>query len=284
MGKLSEIKEVRPLLVLGSPRSGTTLIGNYVGSSRSVCNLGEYGGLYLSHQVAVKEYRGVPSPYKHFYIKELQQHAKSFPSRVASKRGEIFYCDSTPWNLLIAQSLAIELPSAVFIVTLRHYSGVLQSLQRSYKDGFQWATRTWAERAHFWCSFYEHTRFLPAERTIPLSYDKLCESPELIVDHLDASLAKLGVDTISLDRRQFAKSHATNRVHSRPTVGLEQNRAKNFLGSIPSTDLKLWDEATMRKVFPIVRQTDDLLKAQFPTAYSEPVGFSNKFPNPSVLY
>jgi hypothetical protein len=269
-------KDIRPLLVLGTPRSGTTLIGNYVGSSPSVCNLGEYGGFFLSYHIALKEYRGVPAPYKDSYIRELQEHAKSFAYKTALESGNFFYCDSTPWNLLVARTLASELPTATFILMLRHYSGVIQSLERSYRDGFQWATGTWAERASLWCDFYENTRYLPPNRTIPVSYDGLCSNPHSTVKALEDALVKVGLEVDKLDRTQFAKSHATNREHCRPTIGAGRNTGGVTLASISSVDLKSWNRPLMQAVFPIVKSTDRLLRDLFRGTYVTPPGFSDK--------
>src|SRR5258706_5951123 len=41
----------RALFVLGVPRSGTTLIGNYLGSQPGVENLAEYGGVYVAYSI-----------------------------------------------------------------------------------------------------------------------------------------------------------------------------------------------------------------------------------------
>jgi len=43
-----KLMAVKPIFVVGPPRSGTTMIGNYIGSARSVLNAGEYRALYLA--------------------------------------------------------------------------------------------------------------------------------------------------------------------------------------------------------------------------------------------
>jgi hypothetical protein len=48
---LPESTHVRGLFVLGVPRSGTTLIGNWIGSHSAVLGLAEYGGFYVAHSV-----------------------------------------------------------------------------------------------------------------------------------------------------------------------------------------------------------------------------------------
>src|SRR5881227_2980922 len=97
--------EPQPIFVLGAPRSGTTLIGHYLESCPSICHLGEFSGFFLTYYIVPKEYVRVPTPYKERYIEELQRNAHEFASKVATERGFRYYCDSTPWTILVAREL-----------------------------------------------------------------------------------------------------------------------------------------------------------------------------------
>jgi len=268
--KTVKTEEALPIFVVGSPRSGTTLIGHYVGSHPSVCYLGEYAGFFFSHYIAVREYFRVPTPYKEQYIHELQEHAKLFASKVALKQACLFYCDSTPWNLMIARQLVDRLPNAVFILTLRHYSGVLQSLERSYESGYEWAGATWSERAALWHRFYSNTRHLPRERVFALSYDGLCADPEGVIASLNTTLEKWGLSVSEFDRGQFVKSHATSSTHQRPTIGVRSKAGVVSFVSVPSIDSQRWDKAIEEEILPIVENTDNLLRRLFPDVYVKP--------------
>ena len=72
---------VRPLLVVGSPRSGATLIGALLGSGPRVVNIGEYFGYYFCHRVALSEIGGVPTVEGTKYLAERQRYAHDFPKR-----------------------------------------------------------------------------------------------------------------------------------------------------------------------------------------------------------
>ncbi len=81
-------------------------------------------------------------------------HARRFAEEVARSQGCEWYCDTTPWNLLVADRLAAQLPDALFVLMLRHYSGTVQSLRRSFESGFVWAGETLADSARIWAHFY----------------------------------------------------------------------------------------------------------------------------------
>lgn len=265
--------EVRQIFVLGSPRSGTTLMGNYIGSSPLICNLGEYSAFHFSHEIAVKAYERVPSPYKDIFLQELQLLASSLAARIATEQDCQFYCDSTPWNLLIMQSLTKTFPNAIFILMLRHYSGVILSLARSYRDQYLWATDKWSARAALWSSFYENTSFLPLDRTIVISYERLCAEPKSTIENLENSLMRLGLNGAEFDETQLAKSHATNRKDQRPTIVCETETGQISFNSISSFDLDLWTQSISEQVSPIVENTNNLLQNLFPETYETPEDF-----------
>ncbi len=58
----------RALFVLGSPRSGTTLIGSYLASGARVLDLGEYGGFHLAHTVAPATLGAMPGSHRAEYL------------------------------------------------------------------------------------------------------------------------------------------------------------------------------------------------------------------------
>src|SRR5712691_10493377 len=99
--------EIRPIFVVGSPRSGTTMLGNYLGSARSVLNVGEYRALYLTYAALPMQMLGaldglVPEawePQRLRYMAEAQRHALEFLVRASQQAGCSAFCDSTPRNV-----------------------------------------------------------------------------------------------------------------------------------------------------------------------------------------
>jgi hypothetical protein len=264
----------RPILVLGAPRSGTTLIGRYLSSSRDVCGLGEYLGFYFSHVVADREFDRMPSPYGPRYLQELRRFTDRFARQLAEERSCSFYCDDTPWNLLVAEQLARLLPDAVFVLLLRHYTGVLQSLERSHAAGYRWAGATWPARAALWSRFYAKTAHLPDDRLIGVSYDRLCAAPGLAVAALERALDRIGLDPEHLQRSVFAASHATG-PSPRPTLGRPAGVRQIALEPILSWDPRHWNSRVQQAVDTIVAPVDQAMRERFGSAYAPPAGFAD---------
>ena len=210
------VEELTPLFVCGSPRSGTTLMGHYLGTSKYVFHLGEYGGLFLSLRLAPRMWMAnklsqtPQSPYIQRYHDELRLHAIGFPQKLTPHGEFRFWCDSAPMNLTILKELEEHLPNALYVVMVRHYRGVLRSLGRAFDSGELWGGRTWFDRAHKWAFFYGHVPLLPMDRTIVVSYDRLCTSPAETLNELHDGLRRFGVPPESLDTGIFAKSWATD--------------------------------------------------------------------------
>jgi hypothetical protein len=236
-----------------------------------VANLGEYGGFFLAYHIAPSQLVRLPSTCKNEYLAAVQEHAAAFARSRAKSSRQRFFLDSTPWNLLIATRLAEHLENAVFVLVLRHYAGVLQSLQRSYTAGYEWAGKCWADRARLWQAFYLNAMLLPSERTIVTSYDSVCAAPQEAIDSLDKELASYEIR--NLDRREFTRSHATNLEQARQTVGYLDARRVRFR-AISSFDATHWSEEIEREVLPLVHSTDMLLRERFSTYYRAPVSFS----------
>jgi hypothetical protein len=267
----------RALFVLGAPRSGTTLIGNYIGSSPNVLNLGEYGGFHLAHNIGRSTLGALPGEFRDEYLADVAEHAGRFAGQLASDRGVGWYCDATPWNLSAASSLARQFDDAVFVLMLRHYAGTVQSLRRSYAGGFTWAGATWSDAAALWAASYSMVGQLPADRTIVVSYDVLSAEPRQTLSNLGTRLEEEGLDPSELRTEQFTVSHAPPLTGDlRPTIGHRQGDEIE-LRPIPSYDASAWSGDIQRMVWSSVRDVHHDLKARYPAIYRSP-------PPPQRLY
>jgi Sulfotransferase family len=267
---------VRALFVLGSPRSGTTVTGSYLASGARVLNLGEYGGFHLAHHVAPTTLGAMPGFYRDPYLRDLVDHARTFAEELAIAEGREWYCDTTPWNLLVADRIAAELPDALFVLMLRHYSGAVQSLRRSFDSGFAWAGATVADSARIWSLFYGSVERVPADRTVAVSYDALADDPESVLALLGSWLAEQGFPVGDLDPTELAVSHAPPAGGPRPTIGTRSERGIE-LRPINSFDPELWSSDIHRMVWPVVEGVHRDLTARFPTVYVWPM------PPPSLI-
>lgn len=258
------VGSVRPLFVLGCPRSGTTVLGSYVGTTPGVCDLGEYGGFYLTLHHAPRELGRAPSLFRENYQASLESHARWFPASEAAKAGCSWYVDGTPWNLLVADRLLDLLPHALVVLCLRDFRGVIQSLRRSYADGYRYAGATWEESAGLWARFYLHALTLPTEQTVVVSYDRLCDEPAEEIARLDGELARHGLQAgRSVD--VFAHSHAVPDGSVRPTVACKsQMTGAVELRSRLRHDRAAWPAVIERSSAGIVGEVDAALRERFP--------------------
>ncbi|MGH9004440.1 MAG: sulfotransferase, partial [Acidimicrobiia bacterium] len=172
------------------------------------------------------------------------------------------YCDSTPWNLLVARDLAAFLPQAMFVLCLRHYSGTIQSLGRSYEQGFRFAGSNDRESARVWSDFYRNVVHLPPDRTIEVSFDGLCAAPETTLARLDEDLSRHGLAVDDLSREVLARSHAVPAGGDRPTVGRLDEGGRVVLVGRPSVDAGQWSPDRDEGVRPVVAEVDELLRGR----------------------
>jgi len=255
----------RAVFVLGVPRSGTTLIGNYLGSSPGVENLAEYGGFYVAYSIAPSVIERIPGFHHEAYLAELRQHARTFAERKAGEHGAAWYLDHTPWNLEVAARLAADLPDALFVLMLRHYAGTILSLHQ-----FHWGGDTWADSARLWATLCDQVLYLPDDRLIAVSYDALAEQPEETLAGLAAALDKQGFPTADLDQGVLTQSHAAVIGRPRPVIGAAGDGQAPDLQPIRSLDTQRWSGDIHAQVWPVVKDTHAELMRRFPDIYRCP--------------
>jgi hypothetical protein len=209
IGKVIDPADTRLVLVVGSPRSGTTMIGTFLGSALGVLDLGEYVGYDFCFRLARNEMANMPALAVSRYLIELQTHALGFPRKLAAEAGAAWFVASAPWNLLVVSELAQAEPEAVIVLCVRQVRGVCQSLARSYSEGRAWAGASLVERAALWCDFYEKAPSLPPERTLVFDYDAMCRTPEREIAALQDGLKTHGFPAQTAQLETLTTSHAT---------------------------------------------------------------------------
>jgi Sulfotransferase family len=264
----------RGLFVVGSPRSGTTLLGNYLGSSPAVLNMGEFGGFLLAYSLALTPTQACAEVVRAKYLSELSLLARTFADLLAEERGSTWWCDSGPWNVLVADQIAAQVDDALFVLALRHFAGVVQSMRRVYEEGQLAAGATWAESTAVWRDHFSAVARLPRDRTVVVSYDALTSDPSGTLSMFRAELEEHGFDTSGLDSSELVLSHAAST--PRPTIGtMEGDEVR--LRPIPSFDEKSWSGDIHAAVWPVAREVHCDLKSRFGELYRSP-------PPPSQLY
>jgi hypothetical protein len=255
----------RAVFVLGCPRSGTTLVGNFLGSSTQVLNLAEFGGFYVAHSMAPAVIKRLPGFHHDEYLAELRSHARLFAERLARSSGCSWYLDHTPWNLEIAPGLAADVRGALYVLMLRHYAGAILSMHR-----LPWFGETWEDVARLWTQMCGRIIDLPSDRLIPVGYDMLAAQPERTVAALMSALDRHGFPVHALDARVLTLSHAALVGQPRPVIGVSENGSEFRFQSISSFDAERWSGDIHDRIWPIVRDAHFELLRRFPGIYSCP--------------
>lgn len=270
--RLPPMTSLKPVFILGAPRTGTTMLGRYVASHKEAVDLGEFFGFFLTLRHLREVTRRVPSSYRDAYLEHLVGSTTAFADSAAEAAGVSIWCDQTPWNLLIIDELVARFPTALFVLSVRHYSGTILSLQRSFKAGYNWAGRTMEDSAKLWSRFYGRVVDLPKDRTIAISYDGLCADPIPTLARLREQLAEhLSVDPLGFDDCSLAESHATEK--ARPTLAYVYD-GRAHLRPINSLEPGAWTTQIERVTRPIVATTDQWLRLHLPDVYEWPKGFA----------
>lgn len=264
------LEAARPIFVLGAPRSGTTVLGRYLSSSPSVLDLGEYRGFFIAYESVPKSFHRVPAPFQDPYCRRVADLTRQIAETLARAHRARWYCDHTPLNLLVARDIAHDVPHALFVLMVRHHSGVVQSLARSYRDGYEWAGDTLAKRAEVYRRFYMNITALPRTRTIAVSYDRLCAAPAETLADLEQQLASFGFPVDELSRRPLGESHVTSRSDHRATVGILRDGVLQ-LRAIASADTSRWTKRHRQTVQRIVAPAQKLIRQLFPEALVSPL-------------
>ncbi|MDU8502181.1 sulfotransferase [Pseudomonas syringae] len=185
---------MKAIFVCGCPRSGNTLIGNLLGTAPSVAYCGELGVPYFALHAAPQVFKKIPTVFKEAYLARLVSMSLSFVQEVMNEQAEeSMLCDSTPWNYEIVEKLNVAFPGSLFVFVVRHFSGVIFSMRRSFESGYQWAGPTDDDRAHLWCNANERILSANVENRIILSYDSLVRQPENVVSLLAEQLQLHGI-------------------------------------------------------------------------------------------
>jgi hypothetical protein len=253
----------KPIFVFGSPRSGTSMIGAYVGTGDNILDLGEYAGFDFTHRIARKELSNMPSNFIRGYIEDLKGHAREYANQLSIQAGMSYFCDSAPWNLLSLETIADSEKDAIFIICLRNARAVIQSLKKSYEAGWTWCGSSIEHRIRLWGNFYKNIIFLPRNRTIVFNYDNFCINPSSEINSFTINLKELGLNNFQIDT--FCISHASE--NNSVPIAHKGEDGKVHFRSKNNYDESKWsheDEAILRSS-KIYNETQKLLKKFIPS-------------------
>lgn len=239
------------------------MLGELIGSHPAVAYFGEFFAFYFSRVVARRTLGRVPSRARDAYLDSLEAHAREFAEREMMLAGREVFCESTPLNSLICEYLANEFPHATFVVTVRHYTGVIQSLRRSFQDGYHMTIDDDVARARLWADCYTAILRLPTERCIYVDYDALCRTPESEVARFLSDLeARTGLARNAFQLSTLTISHATTEERLRETIAVSDENGTLRFRKRRTVDRTSWGAEDEERVRKVVRHVADDLKSR----------------------
>lgn len=207
-----------PVFVVGSPRSGTTVLGRCLGAHPEFATGEE--SLFLLHLTRVyadlhqgQNYRQWAPLQEYLPASELLKTMREFADRVfgclVAARNARRYVDHTPWYGSIAPTIHALYPDAHFVHVRRDGRDVVRSLKASRERGFRWAGETIRERTAVWRSQLEAclriASHLP-DQYMEVQYEMFCSQPRHTLSNLSA---RLGVEFDERMTAPLRHPHAT---------------------------------------------------------------------------
>ena len=181
----------QPIFVVGSPRSGTTVLGQCLGA-HPLCVTNEeslillplwriYIDLYASGLptgiINLKEYISGEQ-----LLSSLGQLADTVFTGLLGQAKASRYVDHTPWYGLISSFVTALYPDAQYIHVIRDGRQVARSLQESFHKGYLWAGNDLEARCQLWVAMVQGTlETLSQKDNFSVYYSHLCHSPDTVL-------------------------------------------------------------------------------------------------------
>lgn len=130
---------------------------------------------------------------EHEFVAALGAFSDSIFASLLQSQGKQRYVDHTPWYVNLIEFIDLLYPDAQFVHVIRDGRRVVESLSKSYSNGFSWAGATVTDRTELWLNSVERGRTaglpLGKDRYRELRYEDLCRHPqptlEVLLGYLD---------------------------------------------------------------------------------------------------
>lgn len=172
---------------------------------------------------------------------------------LAQKHKADYILEDTPWNFNVIPEIEQAFPNARYVVSLRDYRGVIQSMRKSFEKGYKWAGPTDIERAKLWADCYTKLMTsLPKDRTIIFDYDAFCDDPKFSIDTLSKDIASQKINSI-FDIEKLTTQVAFSDLKTLPVYMDSERIAYRSISSFNSHD---WASEQEYDVHPHIAETE----------------------------
>lgn len=209
---------IAPVFVVGSPRSGTTVLGKCLASHPVLAGADE--SLFLLHlwelfaQRHQGQFRKGWAPMSGYLpaedlLDEIGQFSDRVFSTLSRRLRKPRIVDHTPIYGLLAPFINVIYPDAIYIHIIRDGRAVVSSLANSAAQGFKWADSDTGSLGAMWADIVTMTRercgSLGASRYVEVRYEDLCGEPDPVLRGL---CERLGLDWSDSILAPLSQSHA----------------------------------------------------------------------------
>lgn len=222
--KSSAIKS--PIFVIGSARSGTTVLSKCLSSHPNLAGAGEALALIHLCHMFTELHLGDPQYLRDYLDQDdilllMQRFSDQIFSGIQTKQGKGRNVEHSPWYSSISPFIDLLYPDAIYVHITRDGREVVDSLGKSFEEGRRWAGSTLEERIKLWVDLVTLSmrpkRYSP-DRYIQVDYRDLCNYPKGV---LEVILNKVN-EEFSYEMLKPLKIHHAPNSNS-PRVGLKEN-------------------------------------------------------------
>jgi hypothetical protein len=263
------------ILLIGSPRSGSTMLQRMIGSHSQIFTrpephmltplayLGYHDSVekapydHINAAAAIREYVGALPRGEQDYLDAVRAYTDIMYSRILEEREERYFMDKTPAYGLVLPFVTQLLPDAKYVVLTRHPLAILSSYANSFFEGDYEAAYAFNPIVH---------RYVPAigtmirEARVPfvqVRYEDVVAEPsaklETIFTHLELEHEEEAVDYGSHKHEKGSFGDPKVDDHSKPVTKSKErwatelkadpaklSMARQIISELDPADLEAW--------------------------------------------
>ena len=216
--RTSEAAIIRPVFVVGCPRSGTTVLGKCLSSHSKLAGADESLFLLDLWRIILDLHQGRNARAwgplgDYLSLPKMVDAGAHFADCIfdglVTRMKKAHLIEHTPWYVALMPLLRSLYPDCMVLHLIRDGRDVVASLSTSYEKGFAWAGDSITSRTRLWRALVNagqrDAQNFPDGRYREIRYEQLCESPRETMLEI---LQWLGLDWEESTLQPLAIQHA----------------------------------------------------------------------------